>query len=391
MRAHRIWYGAAVIAALIIYIISNRRESLVFLCCVVVIPLVLFLVEILAMRSVTLECDMKKSCCVRQEIPLSIRVKRKNRLPYGMIRVDLTVENVMYNEKRDKILFLQPSEKKEMEFSYPVKMEDCGNVKVEIKDARCYGLMGIFCRRIPVDKVMDILVYPAQLRLNTQLVRRPETVMFGELYDQCRKGQDVSEVSGLRDYVAGDSLGSIHWKLSGKVDSLIVREFGYPSNYNILILYELARKINGQEIINQRNNAVLALTTALSYSMIELNLEHNVGRVIDGEYQTLPVYSMESHEDMSLSLLCRPITEDESRGSAICHFLHGAMRSDYTKMIYITPEYDETAVRQLSREIDLTVIQVTAGGEMHYTEGGGYSVIPVDASHYRERVHNIVI
>lgn len=35
---------------------------------------------------------------------------------------------------------------------------------------------------------------------------------------------------------ADPDLGSIHWKLSSKLDNLIVREFAYPANYSVLIL-----------------------------------------------------------------------------------------------------------------------------------------------------------
>ena len=42
MRRYRIWYGAAMVAALLIYIISNRSEALTVLLCLVVVPVRLF-------------------------------------------------------------------------------------------------------------------------------------------------------------------------------------------------------------------------------------------------------------------------------------------------------------------------------------------------------------
>ena len=55
----------------------------------------------------------------------------------------------------------------------------------------------------------EVRVYPPELHLNTELSRRPETKSFGELYDQYKKGQDVSEVADLRDYIDGDSMSAI--------------------------------------------------------------------------------------------------------------------------------------------------------------------------------------
>ena len=38
-----------------------------------------------------------------------------------------------------------------------------------------------------------------------------------------KKGYDFSEVTGIREYIPGDKLQNIHWKLSAKKDILMVR------------------------------------------------------------------------------------------------------------------------------------------------------------------------
>ena len=269
-------------------------------------------------------------------------------------------------------------------------MENCGSVRLTVLYVKCFDLLGLFCWTKPGSAQQEVLVYPAELQLNTQLLRRPETIISGELYDQNRKGQDVSEVSGLRDYAEGDSLGSIHWKLSSKLDNLVVREFGYPSNYNILILYDLKSSSGEDEISNQRNDAVLAFTSALSRSMVERNLEHNVGCASGGEMQNFPVYSLATCDQMVLNILCRPVPKENGEDS-MYRFLQEDIRQKYTKLVYITPDYEESSARQLSRELDLTIIQITQGSGKEYMATHGYSVIPVDADTYQKKAHNIVI
>ena len=391
MKKHRLWYGAVVFAAFVIYILANRREALIFLAALFFVPLILGLIQFGAMEGLNMTCSIRSGCTVKSRIPLVIKIKKKNSLPAGAIHCFVTVENLMYKEKTEREIILQPSGKKEMEFQYFIEMEDCGSVRTTVEYADFYDLPGLFSIHKIYNRVMETLVYPAEIRLVAELDRRPETTTFGDFYDQNRKGQDVSEVSGLRDYTEGDSLGSIHWKLSGKLDELVVREFGYPSNYRVLILYDMMKEYNGETIVNQRNNAVLALTSALSYSMVELNLEHNVGRVTDGEFHSLPVYSKSTHEQVLLNLLCRPVAQNNEKGDAIYHFLRHDLRKEYTKIIYITPEYEESAVRQLSRDADVTVIKVIQGAETSYVDTAGYSVIPVDSEKYREKVHSIVI
>ena len=391
MKKHRLWYITIVTVMLAVYIIANSKETLVFTGGLILVPVVLALIQAGAVSSLTIECSMQNSSRVRNTIPLVLRIRKQSFFPIGAVKLSVNVRNNMYNEETEHEIFLQPSGERKMEFQYPIKLEDCGSVWVTVKHADFYDLPGLLKIRKTIGRTMEILVYPADIHLITELERRPETQTFGEYYDQERKGQDVSEMSGLREYEEGDSLGSVHWKLSGKFDELVVREFGYPFNYNILILYDVMKICSGQQIANQRNNAVLALTDALSYSMMEMNLEHNVGRVMEGEFYTVPVNSRSTHDQMVLNLICRPVTESMQNGDVIYHFIRLVRRNEYTKVIYITPEYEEGAVQQLSREADVTVIKVTQGMEGTYVDTPGYSVIPVDAEQYREKVHSIVI
>lgn len=391
MRRHRIWYGAAVLAALLIYIISNRSESLAVLLCLLLVPLLSLGVQQAALRGFDIRCKMRSSCRVKQKLPLEISIKRKSSFPAGRLQLTVLVENTMYGETEEQTVILCASEKKSLQFRHFIEMENCGCVQVTVLCVKCYDLLGLFCWKKPGSAMQEVLVYPADIQVDTHLARRPETVISGELYDQNRRGQDVSEVSGLRGYEKGDSLGSIHWKLSSKLDDLIVREFGYPSNYSVLILYDLMREFGDKKISNECNDAVMALTAAVSYSMVERNLEHNVGCMTGTDMQNFPVYSLATHEQMVLNLLCRPSLKKESSGDSIYQFLQQDFRERYTKIIYITPEYEESSVRQLSRELDITVIQVSKGAGKEYVTDQGYSVIPVDADTYQKKAHNIVI
>lgn len=391
MRRNRIWYGIVVATALLIFIIANRGEALAFLCGIILVPLVLAGIQVYAMRGFEVECTMRESGRIHHEIPFEIEVHRESTMPLGMIEAEVVYENIMYGEKETEMLLLQPAEKKDMDYQFRKKMRDCGSVRITLLQMKCYDKLGIFCWKKNIDLTREALVYPAQVHLNIEVSGRPQTTVSGEMYDQTRKGSDVSEVFGLRDYAEGDPLGSIHWKLSSKVDELVVREFGYPSNYNILILYDMMKECNGEKVANQRNNAVLAMTSALSYSMIGRNMEHNVGRIYAEQFQDSPVHSIGTHEQMVLNLLCRPITGEERKGDSLHYLLHSNLKNQYTKVIYITPEFEEEMARQLAREVDLTILQTVQGGGMAWSEAAGYDVIPIDADHYINKVHNIVV
>ena len=68
-----------------------------------------------------------------------------------------------------------------------------------------------------------------------------------------------------------------------------------------------------------------------------------------------------------------------------------SMMGSQEPSVRIAPEYEESAARQLSRELDLTIIQVNQGDGKEYMATEGYSVIPVDAETYQKKAYNIVI
>lgn len=391
MWKHRIGYLVFMAAALIAYILADRPEALAFLCLLVLMPLLGGGLQWAAMAGSEVQCRAPATCRMGQKVAVRFTLRRKSRLPLGPVGIRVIFENILYEESRELKLRLQPGEEREMTFVHLMDAEDCGDLKIRGDLLECADLLGLFAFKRPAAIFQEILIYPPELKLHAELAQKPETKNFGEMYDPYKKGQDVSEVSGLRDYVPGDSMNSIHWKLSGKLDQLIVREFGRPSHYNTLILYEMVKRSGELEIPRAFNNAALALTVSLSLSLLELNLEHNVGRVIGGELQAFPVSSMGAHEQMQLSLLCTPIAGEGNGADTAYSLRRGNIRGGYTKIIYITPFYEENTARQLSQEADLTVIQIVQGKGMDYTASAGYALISVDVDAYQDIMHSMTI
>lgn len=391
MKKHRIWYSILCLFALIIYIMENDHLSLTFLVVLLIIPFLAFFLQKISIYGSTHEIKLRTSCYIDQNIQIKIKLHKKNKIASGPLYMKFLFHNTLYGDSYEKEVILQPSENQEILFKYPVNMNDCGNIKIFVVCAKYFDLLGLFTFQTQVTLDKEILVYPAKLQLNTILQRNPQSLNDGEFYDDMKHGQDVNEVSGLREYIEGDSPRSIHWKLSGKLDKLVVREFGYPSNYDTLILYQISKSSNNVRISNALNNAILSLCTSISYSILEKNLEHEVGHMIKGDFHSTPVSSRSTHEQMVLSLLCKPIEEEVNSTDVVYHFLRSNLTTKYTKVIYITPEYDESSIRQLAKVVDLTIVQVVDGKMPEHITTTGYSLTSVNLETYEQKTHNILI
>lgn len=51
-------------------------------------------------------------------------------------------------------------------------------------------------------------------------------------------GEDRSEVYQLREYRPGDDIRQIHWKLSSKLDELILKEASQPESRSLLVFWD---------------------------------------------------------------------------------------------------------------------------------------------------------
>ena len=92
-----------------------------------------------------------------------------------------------------------------------------------------------------------------------------------ESEESSKRGNDFSDVQEVREYIPGDKLMSIHWKLSAKRDILMVKDRVSMSDHQLVIVPEL--------FIDQPVNLAAILT--MTYSVIlELIQEQTTVRLL---------------------------------------------------------------------------------------------------------------
>ena len=99
----------------------------------------------------------------------------------------------------------------------------------EIKRIWAVSLIGLFSIPTTVNCRAAVLVLPAPLK-PSNVVALPRGVIL-----RPKPGGGFSEDYDLRRYRQGDPIKSIHWKISAKLDSLIIREPLIPPSHSRLI------------------------------------------------------------------------------------------------------------------------------------------------------------
>lgn len=117
--------------------------------------------------------------------------------------------------------------------------------------------------------------YKKDLSLQQEIVIHPkvsvpaqfDSASFGEGFDEFEetnaKGLVSSNVTDIREYIPGDRLQKIHWKLSAKIDKLMVKENEQTSSNQFTILVELYLPEPASLLLEQSLTDAYAMAWAL--------------------------------------------------------------------------------------------------------------------------------
>ncbi|MCM1308691.1 MAG: DUF58 domain-containing protein [Butyrivibrio sp.] len=110
------------------------------------------------------------------------------------------------------------------DYRLDLKLDYCGVYELACEELLAYDFFGIFARRLECPKPVNIIVMPEDIEVGADM----EALGLFEdrdAYSDPLAGNDVSEIKELRAYREGDRLSQVHWKLSGKSEELIVKEY----------------------------------------------------------------------------------------------------------------------------------------------------------------------
>lgn len=118
-----------------------------------------------------------------------------------------------------------------------------GTYLIGVKELVVSDFLYLFRLRIDVDIFHSILVLPRRLRTEHDSVTSATDVPT----DNARvvQGAERSEIGDIRSYQSGDSLKSIHWKLSSKTQDLQVKQFNTNTARSVYVLCDFSRSPEG--------------------------------------------------------------------------------------------------------------------------------------------------
>ena len=165
----------------------------------------------------------------------------------------------------------------------------CGGYRISAEKAKTYDYLGLFSFRVRKTGEQILLVRPQSCPAeDIQLPKRVEINSW-----RPKPGGGYSENHEHRPYRPGDSLNQLHWKLSAKVGSFIVREPMEPIQGALLLTLELRgtpqemdRKLGrlryiGESLLGKNLNFEIHVLTGRGEMTCAVNSEYSLGKAID--------------------------------------------------------------------------------------------------------------
>ena len=310
-------------------------------------------------------------------IPLILTVEKKGRLFVSQsILVELEVKNTMFGSSSTQV-FLLTLAGKESRYETSAVAEQCGEVCISCRRAEVRDLLKLFRRRIEAFPEIRTVLFPHETKLELILSRMTVGASKTDDLMQNRKGNDPSEVFDIREYVPGDDVRAIHWKLSGKTGTLILREASDPSHYDAVPLSDLER--NGaaalcvsvaEELLRQGMAFCMAIPTPSGLELCEVRSEQDLERALS-EW---------------LSIQIRP-----ESGDGLEFFLSEHLEQHFTRLLIVSAGWYVRDVSSLEKQIGVTVISaVDAPNAVYASMGSNCQVAELPADPSRKETFRVI-
>lgn len=180
---------------------------------------------------------------MKKDMAFTVKLKLENRciLPLVNCRICLRTGNVFIGQAAQNDLVVPVRPRGAVVVEYPLRSAYVGKVEITAEKLVLEDLLFFHSVTAAVSDTKSVYVIPDGNTDEEFSLNAFERGM-NEVEESKLKGSDFSDVSQVREYVPGDAMKNIHWKLSAKKDVLMVKERLQMSSRKLLVVLSLERE-----------------------------------------------------------------------------------------------------------------------------------------------------
>lgn len=244
-------------------------------------------------------------------------------------------------------------EKQSMEFK--AQSSWCGCVQFDLSRWKCRDFLGVASVKRSADVTGCTVVMPGEHRQDFSFLTREGFDMESFRYSGSRPGDDPGETYDIREYQPGDSIRQIHWKLTGKLDDIMIREKSYPVDDTVLILAEgyQADKDPG------RAETVAEVFAAILLDFMDKKIPCQAG-IYDQRAEKFRIQRVRTQEEYE-NVLYLFLRYGGERRMTVQGYLQNSGTQNFANYIYITGDPEDKEAEALKQKGQVTVVGCGTG------------------------------
>lgn len=215
------------------------KISNLFFWFMLLLPLPCLLYTLIAKHSLTVTM-ISDTATTEKEQPYTYEFRIDNRSPFAFPFIDARVSIPQSNSVRctDRSVRLSMAPLSSYHMKNTIRFRFRGTYEIGVRCFYVYDFFRIFCVRVPVENMTTVYVLPRRVNLEDILAQAvsdstARTVKSPLVVDRL-------EVSDIREYQNGDALKSIHWKLSSKSETFIVKDYNTGTSSETVVFCDMA-------------------------------------------------------------------------------------------------------------------------------------------------------
>ncbi|UCZ53777.1 DUF58 domain-containing protein [Bacillus shivajii] len=200
------------------------------------------------------------------EMKVTVRIQRKWPFPFLYLSVTDEIGDSLKKQipaHHSKMIFY-PTVKKELEYSYTVSSIKRGEYFLYGIYLETSDMFGLFKKRKFIEIKESLLVYP-----NYHEIERWSAFERHDMETRLSSMdfvEDITSVAGSREYVPGDKLTSIDWKVTARASKLMTKEFEEYIGQNFLVIFNNHVPNKNQPELEAYEKGIELVTSIVMYA-----------------------------------------------------------------------------------------------------------------------------
>lgn len=259
-----------ILSTLVLYFFANETVTLALLIALIIMPAAS--IGMLALSGKKLKLSLTDSEIVREKPTMKLTLKNESFIPVALTELEISCENLRTGETDSALIQTSHGPKSGKEMDFEVQSGHAGRYRVSVANAVVMDPLMLWSKKISCDDSKYITVLPELFEMHMNYAS-DAALLENDRSADSRRGEDPGDVRGIREYVPGDPVRNIHWKLSEKTDKVLIKELGTPiTDQFLVILGSAAEKSSDPE--------ALEAIAAVFASLIETLRQDNVSLTI---------------------------------------------------------------------------------------------------------------